>query len=492
MLHSTFQYLIESTIFLIIFLLLYRMIFVKSTHFVWMRIYLMVSLILILALPLITLPGQWFQSLPGYGSIGRPLGLTFLNVNAVSSSGNTGNVALENTQVSFRIILAFLLISVYIIGALFSMHRLLKKLYNIRSSILQHSREKRGKFWFIQLENQTPACSFLRYIFLSKNLEKLSASEKENIISHETIHAIQWHTLDILFAELVSVLLWFNPLMKIFSTYLREVHEYLADEKILNNTEMKKSYSHLLLKLTTEEQAFSLSSGFSAKLINRRIRMMDKARSLPRQKLLFLLLLPAAAVLLMSFSYFEHRSLADTENLEAPVSNGTAVSQVKVGNISWEGNTLYTDPQLTEALGIKSGDAYSKDYLNERLYLATDAVNSLYLDKGYLFFQLEVKEVVKEDGTMDLTITIYEGAQAKIGQITIEGNGSVPKQDIMEVILIKKGELFSKTKLINSVRAISQMNKFDPEKIFPNPIPKPDQFTGEYAVVDIEFKLTEK
>ena len=492
MLHSIFQYFIESTIFLIIFLLIYRMIFAKSTHFVWMRIYLMVSLILILALPLITLPGQWFQSLPGYGSIDKPLSLTFLNVNTVSSSGNIGNAALENTQISFRTIMVFLLISVYIIGAFFSMYRLLRKLYKIRSYILQNPKEKRGKLWFIQLENQTPAFSFMHYIFLSKNLEKLSASERENIISHEAIHASQWHTLDILFAELVSVLFWFNPLMKIFRTYMTEIHEYLADEKTLNNIEMKKSYSHLILKLSTEEQTFNLSSGFSAKLISRRIRMMDKGRSLPHHKLLFLLLLPAAVVLLMSFSYFEHRSLADPENRDAPVIGSHAVTQVKVGIIRWEGNTLYTDSQLTETLGIKSGDAYSVDHLNKRLYLDTDAVNALYLDKGYLFFQLEVKEMAKEDGTVDLTLTIYEGMQAKIGQIIIDGNGSVPKQDIMEVLLIKHGELFSKSKLIKSVKAIEQMNKFDPENIQINPIPKQEQIIGGYAVVDIEFKLTEK
>lgn len=377
-------------------------------------------------------------------------------------------------------------------GALHKLYLILRKLLRIRNGIRLNHRVKRDKYWLIELDSPVPACSFLNYIFLNRKLGNLSNSERENIFSHEVVHARQRHTLDVLFAELVSVLFWFNPLMKTFKAYLTEVHEFLADENTPNNTEMKKSYSHLLLKLSTEEQAFNLSSGFSAKLIKSRIIMMDKARSMRWQKALFFLLLPAALALLMSFSYLENRSTAAPGNIEGPSTNNHTVSQSKVGNIGWEGNTVFSDSQLTKTLGIHTGDVYSKDYLNERLFSDEDAVNSLYLDEGYLFFQLEVKEEPKNDGTIDLTMSIYEGNPFIIGQVTIVGNGKVPKQDIMDVLLIKKGELFSKTKLISSVRAIAKMKKFEPEKIMPNPIPKPDQFDGEYAVVDIEFQLTEK
>lgn len=492
MLYSIFQYLIESSIFLLFFLLIYRVCFKRSTHFTWMRAYLLLSLLLTLILPLVTLPVSWFHSLPGSGSIDKPINLTFLNLDFAPSSLNSGNLPPESGQFSLWSRFASLLMVTYVAGALIRLYQLVKKLHRIQCSIRQNQKIKRGKYWLIQSDDQAPACSFMNYIFLNKNLETLSASERENIFSHEALHAQQWHTLDILFAELVSVLFWFNPLMKIFRNYLSEVHEFLADRKTINNTEMKKSYPQLLLKLSTEEPAFNLYSGFSAKLISRRIIMLDKARSLNRQKLLFLLLLPAAVVILMSFSYFENRSTAIPGYPETPTIDNQVVSQIKVGNIHWEGNTLFTDSQLTEVLGIKTGDDYSKDYLNERLYLARDAVNSLYLDKGYVFFQLEVKEEQKNDGTIDLTMSIYEGIQAKIGQIIIKGNGSVPKQDIVDVLHIKRGELFSKDKLVTSVKAISQLNKFDPEKILINPIPKQDQFDGEYAIVDIEFQLTEK
>lgn len=166
--------------------------------------------------------------------------------------------------------------------------------------------------------------------------------------------------------------------------------------------------------------------------------------------------------------------------------------QMKVGVITWTNNTLYTDDQLTERLGIESGDVYSKEYLDQRLYLDEDAINSLYLDNGYLFFQIEVEEIPKDNGSMDLTMTIYEGLQAHIRKITIVGNGNVPKEDVLKEILIQEDELFSKAKLIESVRAIAQMGLFDPENIAVNPTPIEDEFDGEFAKVDIEFKLSEK
>ena len=208
-------------------------------------------------------------------------------------------------------------------------------------------------------------------------------------------------------------------------------------------------------------------------------------KSLPRHRILFFLLLPIAALLLMSFT-IKQQSIKTTSE-----------GQLKVGEITWEGNTLYTDSQLNERLGIKQGDVYNVDLLNHRIWgldstYSEDALSSLYLDNGYLFFNIEFKEGPKENGYIDLTFNIFEGGQAYINEITIEGNGIVPERKILKRITIKKGELFSKTKLINSVWAIAEMRQFDPDKIELTPTPVRNPVSGDYTLVDIEFKLTEK
>lgn len=242
---------------------------------------------------------------------------------------------------------------------------------------------------------------------------------------------------------------------------------------------MKNPNSNLSFKLSSKKQSIAPTSAFAAKQIKHRILMVAKTWSLPWQRARFTMLLPVVAMVLMSFA-------------ERATETNTTV-QLRVGKISWEGNTLYTDSQLTEKLGIHSGEVYSADHFEQRLWVDEDAVSSLYMDNGHLFFNAEPEEDPKEDGTVDLTIRIYEGLKAKIGKIIIKGNGTVPEKDIADRILLRHGDLFSRIKLIHSVRAIAQMDQFEKEDIFINPIPQPEQLTtGEYAVTDIEFIFKEK
>jgi len=92
-----------------------------------------------------------------------------------------------------------------------------------------------------------------------------------------------------------------------------------------------------------------------------------------------------------------------------------------------------------------------------------------------------------------LTLTINEGNQARIGQIIIVGNDSIPEQIIFEKISIKSGELFNRAKMNSSVSAIRKMERSGTDDTYVNPIPIiSDKSTGEGSIVDIEFILEEK
>ena len=491
MLNNILQYLIESTLYLLAFLLIYRFLLSKLTHFIWIRAFLLGGLVLGLILPLITLPLTWHHLLPGAGSIDKPLHFPMLDEKSSQSLQKPGISDSENILKNHSFMWGFGIMIIYISIVIYRFIRLNKKLLSIRSSIKKNSKEKKGNYWYIQSESDSPAYSFFNYIFMGRQLSGLSADQVERIESHEIIHAKQYHTVDILIIELVSALFWFNPLINLFKAYLQEVHEYTADEKILKNGEMKQTYSHLLIRLTTDAHVPMLSSGFSARQINRRIRMIGKSRSLPWHKFLFFLLVPVAVCLLMTFSYFDNRSGNTPLTGMDQTDSSPAVSQLKVGHITWVDNTVYTDVQLNRKLGIASGDPYSPDHMNDRLWRDEDAVCSLYLDNGYLFFNVESEESPGDEETMDMTMTIYEGIQVKVRNIIIKGNGSVPEEEIMEKILNRPGELFSRIKIIRSVRAIALMDQFDQDHIEVYPISIKDPDTGESAGVDIEFTLTE-
>jgi outer membrane protein insertion porin family len=157
------------------------------------------------------------------------------------------------------------------------------------------------------------------------------------------------------------------------------------------------------------------------------------------------------------------------------------------GNIVWIGNTKYPEEILAKVLGIKKGDIFDQKLLDKRLLNDEDAVNSLYLDYGYLFSEINPVEVRIEKDTIDFEMRIYEGKPATVNSIIIEGNEVTNEHVIRREIRTKPGDLFSKSDIIRTVRELASLGHFDPEQIEPEPIPNPANGT-----VDIRYKLVEK
>jgi outer membrane protein insertion porin family len=155
--------------------------------------------------------------------------------------------------------------------------------------------------------------------------------------------------------------------------------------------------------------------------------------------------------------------------------------------ITWVGNTKYPSLFLAQVLGIVKGDTYNQTRLNKRLSEADDAVNNLYLDNGYLFYNLTPVETAIENDSIDLEMRIYEGKQATINKIIINGNTKTNEHVVRREIRTIPGELFSRSEIIRTVRELATLGHFDPEKIVPNPLPNPADGT-----VDIQFDLEEK
>ncbi len=157
------------------------------------------------------------------------------------------------------------------------------------------------------------------------------------------------------------------------------------------------------------------------------------------------------------------------------------------GDIDWVGNTKYPSELLNAVLGIEKGDVFDQKVLDERLFIDEDAVNGVYLDNGYLFFQLTPVEVSVEDDTIDYEMRLYEGEIAMINDVIIKGNTRTNEHVVRRELRTLPGDKFSKSELIRTVRELANLGHFDPEQIEPNPIP--NQADG---TVDIEYQLVER
>ena len=158
-----------------------------------------------------------------------------------------------------------------------------------------------------------------------------------------------------------------------------------------------------------------------------------------------------------------------------------------MGDIEWIGNTKYPAELLDAVLGIEKGDVFDQKVFDERLFIDEDAVNGVYLDHGYLFFQLTPVEVSVEDDTIDFEMRLYEGEIAIINNVIISGNTRTNEHVVRRELRTLPGDKFSKSELIRTVRELANLGHFDPEQIEPNPIP--NQADGS---VDIEYKLVER
>ena len=157
-------------------------------------------------------------------------------------------------------------------------------------------------------------------------------------------------------------------------------------------------------------------------------------------------------------------------------------------NISFSGNTVYDDETLLRAMRIKKGDPYNRTTLQQNITYnpsGTD-ITSLYMDNGYLFFRANPVEVAVEGDSIDIEIRIVEGKQARIRNVSVEGNTITNDKIIMRELHTRPGDLFSRDALIRSQRELVTLGYFKQESI--EPIPRPNEADG---TVDIVYKVEE-
>ncbi|MCF8373270.1 MAG: outer membrane protein assembly factor BamA [Bacteroidales bacterium] len=156
-------------------------------------------------------------------------------------------------------------------------------------------------------------------------------------------------------------------------------------------------------------------------------------------------------------------------------------------NISWTGNTKYTSEQLGAILGIRKGDIYDQNVLDEKIYVDQAGVFSLYQDDGYLFSNISPVEALVENDSIDIEMQVYEGKQATINNVIIKGNTKTNEHVIRREVRTRPGQLYNRSDIIRTHRELATLGYFNPENIGVNPIPNPVEGT-----VDIEYTLEEK
>jgi outer membrane protein insertion porin family len=159
------------------------------------------------------------------------------------------------------------------------------------------------------------------------------------------------------------------------------------------------------------------------------------------------------------------------------------------GDITWIGNAKFSSNYLDTVLGLKRGDVYNKPLLEKRLFMSEDGrdISSLYMDRGYLFFNVTPVETNVTGNYINYEMRINEGKEARVRKIIITGNTKTNDYVIRREIRTKPGDLFNRNDIIRTQRELAQLGFFNEQAFQVNPMPNPEDGT-----VDIEYVVEEK
>ena len=272
-------YLLKSTLLLAVFDAFFLLVMRRDGHFRFNRITLLAGSAVCLLLPLIrfrvnrpTLYSEWLEPVVvAAGQGAEP-----------SAAGASGGLLPSWQAVVLLLYLAGVLVTLGLyIRSYGSMFRLLRRTPG----------ERRDGYTLHLVPREAPSFSWLRHIVLGRNdYERYPA-----ILTHERAHVRYGHSVDLLLSSALTVLQWFNPLVWICRSELKLLHEYEADDFVLNQGIDATQYQLLLVKKAVGEKRFLLANGFNHAQLKNRITMMQTPTKAAWKKLFLLLLLPLLA-----------------------------------------------------------------------------------------------------------------------------------------------------------------------------------------------------
>jgi len=293
------SYFFESTIFLGCSYGLYLLFLKRGSSFIYVRFYLLVALLFSLVIPFLNF--EVHSRIPLAASVADGEFYTFLAQTGDGTSETSGHTG---SPVSVLMIIYLTGVGLMLLRYSLNIIRLILK--------TKQGNEVRGPYGPVILTDEEGLpYSFFRHIFM--NLKTYESGEHlEELLLHEAVHCQQAHSADILFAEFMKVIQWYNPFAWLMASATRLNHEYLADEQVLV-TRDRDNYQLLLVNMELTNQSNCLASDFKNSHTIKRITMMDKTNHRKNSAIGKIATLPLFLILGMVLSFCEAEQESDTD-----------------------------------------------------------------------------------------------------------------------------------------------------------------------------------
>ena len=308
------NYIIQVVLFQILFLAIYDFFLSKETFFTKNRWYLLSAPIVSFLLPFVKIPS--FQK-------AIPQTYIYYMPEIILSPERIIQEASWYQSINYLDIL-------FGVGVIIFSVFFLKNFLQLVNLTKIYKGIKKEGYTLILIPKQSKAFSFFNYIFLGEEIPDI---QKEQIIAHELVHSKQKHSLDLLFFELLKIVMWFNPMVYSYQKRITLVHEYISDA-VATKSEPKDEYINQLLSNFFQVENISFINQFYKQtLIKKRIIMMKKKQSKKMKQLKYLILIPVLLSMLFYTSCSEN-SIGETlakKELQTRYSNKDGVLKSEKG-----------------------------------------------------------------------------------------------------------------------------------------------------------------
>jgi len=298
------EYLLKASAVVAIFYICYKLFLQRETFFESNRWFLLVGLVIAFAVPFIVIP-IYITAEPS-------------QLQNIMISGETTAIASTEDPFDFLQLIAGL----YLLGVTFFLGRFILQFGSLGFLLLHNNKSKNGRYTFIKTKSNASPFSFFKWIVYNPN--QYNEDELQQILTHEKVHARQYHSIDIVLTQLASIIFWFNPFIWWYKKELHQNLEFIADQNTQEQIGCKKSYQHLLLKTSVPNYEMALTNNFYNSLIKKRIVMLHKNRSKNKNQWKYALVIPVLALFLMSFNTKEilrYDDFSSSSNIDNTISD---------------------------------------------------------------------------------------------------------------------------------------------------------------------------
>ena len=361
-------YQIKVGLCLIAFYLLWKLLLSRETFHRFNRVALLVVMALALVLPWVKL------SLETTAPVTQQM--VILEELLVSPNGAVAQQAAPSWSVTgiatVLYLIGMVLAVVWFLHGQWSLHRLLKQ--GRRESLPS------GATLHIIPGDQTPF-SYFRHIVIN---EQDYRDNPREILTHEQAHIDLRHSWDVLFLGLVTLFQWWNPAAWLLSRELRQVHEYEADEAVLNQGVDVKQYQLLLIRKSVGNQLFSMANNFNYQSLKKRIRMMTMNKSSRWNRLRALAVVPVIALALLAFANTKSVAAVVTANgqqdravqstMQSPVAVGRNAEAQVANESNPQSETIYKSVEQMPM--FPGGEVELIKYLSQNIQYPPEAAKN--------------------------------------------------------------------------------------------------------------------